>query len=250
MKKLLTILMALLVAAAFVTGCTNNDNVEDDVEVNTEVETPADDETEVETPVDDETPVEDETPVDDKTENNEELPEVPELPVQPEVETPVEDEAPVVDETPVEDETPAEDEIEAPAADSLMGIMDRINAEKPVELMLMPMELDLTDLDGLKYFTGLDSADKIDSALVCEPMIGSIAYSSVLVRVKDAADAADVAEAMKNGIDQRKWMCVEADDLSVATSGDLVYLFMIDTEYADTVTSAQMMEAFNTVCAG
>ena len=45
----------------------------------------------------------------------------------------------------------------------------------------------------LKSSTGLDSAEEISEAAVSEAMIGSIPYSMVLVRVKDAANARAVA---------------------------------------------------------
>ena len=43
-------------------------------------------------------------------------------------------------------------------------------------------------LNGLSY-TGLSSNENIDAVVVSEPMIGSQAYSLVLVKVKDGQDA-------------------------------------------------------------
>ena len=83
-------------------------------------------------------------------------------------------------------------------------------------------------------------------------MIGSIPYSLVMVRVNDAADAQTVAQEMKDGIDQRKWVCVEADDMKVSGSGDVVMLIMISSlpDYAESITPAQVTEAFKEVCGG
>ena len=52
-------------------------------------------------------------------------------------------------------------------------------------------------------------------------MMGSMAFSMVLVRVAEDTDSKTVAESMKSGIDTRKWICVEADDLKVAGFGDV-----------------------------
>ena len=52
---------------------------------------------------------------------------------------------------------------------------------------------------------------------------------------------------MKNGINPRKWICVEADDIASAYAGNVVMLFMVSSDFADTVTSAQMVDAFNAV---
>ena len=80
--------------------------------------------------------------------------------------------------------------------------------------------------------------------------MGSQAYSLAVVRVKDAADAAATAQAMADGIDQRKWICVEADTLRVMTKGPVVVLFMVDSRLADTVTIDDIEKAFTTVCGG
>jgi len=130
-------------------------------------------------------------------------------------------------------------------------IIDMIYEEFPVaDLPLGTIEIDLADADAVKMFTGLDSADKIDSAAASESMMGSQAYSLVVVKVKDAADAETVAKEMMNGIDQRKWICVEADDLRVAAAGDTVVLMMVSSEHADVVTAADITDAFGAVAGG
>ena len=79
-------------------------------------------------------------------------------------------------------------------------------------------------------------------------MMGSIAFSMVAVQVAEGADAEAVAEAMKNGIDTRKWICVEANDLMVSTSNDVALLIMVDSNNG--LTAQSFVDAFNTVVAG
>lgn len=130
-------------------------------------------------------------------------------------------------------------------------IIDMINKKAPaVEFPLGTIEIDINDADALKMFTGLSSADKITGAAASEAMMGSQAYSLVVVKVKDAKNAETVLEEMVNGIDQRKWICVEADDLSAAAVGDVVVLMMVDSEYADTITSKDVIDAFSGICGG
>lgn len=131
---------------------------------------------------------------------------------------------------------------------SLSDLVDKIYAEKDSGLRVMTLDVDLTNPDTLKSYTGLDSADKVKEAVVSEAMIGSQAYSLVLVRVNDAADVKDVADAMKEGINPAKWICVCADDLQVVTSGDVACLIMVDPELSDTVTSQEIVDAFQKVC--
>ena len=130
-------------------------------------------------------------------------------------------------------------------------IIDMIYGECPVaDLPLGTIEIDLADADAVKMFTGLDSADKIDSAAASESMMGAQAYSLVVVKVKDAADAEAVATEMMNGIDQRKWICVEADDLRVAAAGDTVVLMMVSSQHADVVTAEGIINGFEAVAGG
>lgn len=74
-------------------------------------------------------------------------------------------------------------------------------------------------------------------ALVSEPIIGSIAHSVGLVRVKDAADAEGVAASIRENMDPRKWICVEAEKTEVIAHGDTV-LMVMSTEDAATAIAA------------
>ncbi len=130
-------------------------------------------------------------------------------------------------------------------------IIEKIYGEYPVaDLPLGTIEIDLADPDALMMFTGLSSADKISAAAASESMMGAQAYSLVVVKVKDAKDAEAVATEMMNGIDQRKWICVEADDLRVAAAGDTVVLMMIGSAHADVATAKDIIDAFGTVAGG
>ncbi|HIT34650.1 MAG TPA: hypothetical protein IAC31_08530 [Candidatus Faecousia intestinigallinarum] len=136
--------------------------------------------------------------------------------------------------------------------EELSVIIDNIYTQQPLEIAVSTQEVDISDTEfALKSFTGLSSNELIQEAAVSESMIGSIAYSMVLVRVKDAKDARSVAEEMKAGIDQRKWICVEADDLMVAGYGDVVMLIMVSSAFAEEGLTAQtMVDAFAAVCGG
>lgn len=135
---------------------------------------------------------------------------------------------------------------------TLEEILAAIYEEKKPEMPLMENAVDLTDPDATLYCTGLSKEDTemVEEVLVSEPAMGSQAYSLVLLRVKDENDAEAVASAVKNGIDPRKWICVEADDLRACASGDVVMFVMMSTVFADTITCDQVVEAFKTVAGG
>lgn len=75
--------------------------------------------------------------------------------------------------------------------------------------------------------------------------MSSIAFSLVMVRTADAVDPKEVAQAMKEGINPRKWICVEADDMLVAGCGDVVMLIMLASE--DGMTAQSFVDAFQSV---
>ena len=100
----------------------------------------------------------------------------------------------------------------------------------------------------MESYTGLEDAGKLTEAAAYEPMIGSIAFSMVMVRVAPGEDAKAVAEGMKAGVDPRKWICVEADDLLVAGRGDVVMLIMVSS--ANEMTAQSFVDAFQKVVGG
>lgn len=145
--------------------------------------------------------------------------------------------------------TEAPTEVPVSVEETCEELLNKIIEEQPVEFMGGTLPIDLTDTseDGLwavKYYTGLDNADQISEASVYEPMIGSIAFSMVMVRVPNDGTKT-VAEAMKAGIDTRKWICVEADDLLVAGYADMVMLIMVDSTTG--MTAQSFVDAFQKV---
>jgi len=129
-------------------------------------------------------------------------------------------------------------------------LLNQIVEKQPVEFMggIIPVDLTDTSEDGLwniNYFTGLKDASQITEVSVFEPMMGSIAFSMVMVRVAPEAGSKTVAESMKNGIDTRKWVCVGADEVLVAGYADMVMLIMVDTNTG--LTAQSFVDAFQSV---
>lgn len=140
---------------------------------------------------------------------------------------------------------------------TLSGTMEeninKIIGENPVEFMggVIPLDLEDASEDALLAFesyTGLQTRDWITDGAVYEPMMGSLAFSLVLVRVADAAKAEQVARDMKANIDPRKWICVEADQVMLAGCGDVVMFIMLDSQNGQTAQS--FVDAFQKVCGG
>ncbi len=166
----------------------------------------------------------------------------------------VETTAPVIEETEApETEAP---ETEAPAIDdsAVKALIADIYANHaPLELMLdtipneyFPIE---SIMESITYYTGLADGSKIAEIAISEPMMGQ-AYSLVVIQTMSADDAAAVAQEMYDNIDQRKWICVEADTKTAAYCGDIVLFFMVNSDFAEQVTTESMVEAFKAAVDG
>ena len=110
---------------------------------------------------------------------------------------------------------------------NLSDILDKIYADIPEDEFPMALEkFEVTEENVAQYLGTSDIEFK--EALASESMIGSFAYSVVLLRVKDGADVEKVKTQIKENVNPRKWICVwvEDENVIVDSKGDLVILIM------------------------
>lgn len=140
---------------------------------------------------------------------------------------------------------------------SLEGTMEentmKVMEIAPVEFMggIIPVDLTDTSEDGkwaVSYFTGLSDAAKITDVAVYESMMGSQAFSLVMVRTAEGTDPKAVAEEMKSGIDPRKWICVGADEIMAAGYSDTVMFIMVDSQLG--LKAQSYVDAFTQIAGG
>lgn len=87
-----------------------------------------------------------------------------------------------------------------------------------------------TDMqDNIEYYIGTRDIE-FEEILASEPMMGSIAYSVVLVKMKDGADIESAKKAILENVDPRKWICVEVprEDVIVKNRGNVIILIMVE----------------------
>lgn len=128
---------------------------------------------------------------------------------------------------------------------NLLAVIDQIYELEPIDFDVINTEVDLSDKEQVKYFTGLKETSKIKGAVASEGAMMPSAYSLVLVQLESETDSEEVAEKMLNGIDPFKWICVGAEDLQVVAQGDLIMLFMTSSEA--TQTSDDFVAAFSEI---
>lgn len=130
---------------------------------------------------------------------------------------------------------------------TLSELCTKLYETNPLELPVMTegAPVDLADADSLKYYLGVEDTAAFTEVIFSETMMGSQAYSLVLAKVADTAKTEELKASILNGVDTRKWICVEADQVRVASSADLIMFIMVDSSFGATIAD-DMVEAFKT----
>lgn len=120
---------------------------------------------------------------------------------------------------------------------TLEEIMEKVYADIPEEERpMMLMNTELTD-ENVEYYLG--TADiKYEEAIASESGVGSIAHSVVLVRVSDDTNVEDAKSKIKENVDSRKWICVEAETVKVESKGNLIILIMSSNDNVEKIENS------------
>ncbi|MBE7021546.1 MAG: DUF4358 domain-containing protein [Ruminococcaceae bacterium] len=120
---------------------------------------------------------------------------------------------------------------------SLGGIMDRIYEGVKAELP-NTMQMEITK-ETSEFYLGIPEME-FEEAIASEPMMGSIAHSICLVKVKDGTDIEKVKAEIKEKVNPRKWICVGVDreDVIVINKGNIILLII------DQIAPAEFKESF------
>ena len=103
--------------------------------------------------------------------------------------------------------------------------MEKVYADVPENQRPMMLgNIEVTN-ENVAMYLGTEDIE-FEEALASEPGIGSIAHSVVVIKLKDGEDAASVAAEIKEKINPRKWVCVEAEEVEVESKGNLIILIM------------------------
>lgn len=120
----------------------------------------------------------------------------------------------------------------------LEDLMTKVYEGIPEEELPMFLENQSLTEDNIEYYIGTKDI-KWKEAIASESMTNSIAHSVVLIRMADDATTKDIEDAkkmIKEKVDPRKWICVEAEKVYVENKGNLIILIMSDGR-ADTLKS-------------
>lgn len=112
---------------------------------------------------------------------------------------------------------------------TLPDLMKKVYQDIPEDSLPMYLQdIEVTEENVENYLGTKDIEFK--EALASESGVGSFAYSVVLVRVSEGADVEKTKKEIKDNIDPRKWICVEAEYVAVENKGDLIIVILADNE--------------------
>ena len=134
-----------------------------------------------------------------------------------------------------------EKNVEGELSDIMEKVYEKMYADVPEEerpmlgtVNVLEKTEGVTDEDikaQVEYAIGTSEID-YKEIYESKPMIGSIAYSVVLVRMEENADIEAAKTAIKENVDPRKWICAEVpkENVIVKSKGDLIILIMVENE--------------------
>lgn len=111
-------------------------------------------------------------------------------------------------------------------ADLPQDFRDTLDGYTTVELT-DDLEISVLGTDEITYTEGV----------VSMPMMSSIAYQCVLLRV-DEGDVETAKQALQSNADVDKWVCVSAETMLIESRGDVIFFIMAGKDEAYALSSA------------
>lgn len=100
--------------------------------------------------------------------------------------------------------------------------------EMPALLSRMITEEEFEYLVCTPYVEGMEAA-------ISEPMMGSIAHSVIVLEVPEGADVEAIRADIEANADPRRWICVEAEQVTVVANGNTILFVMSTADLSTTV---------------
>ena len=127
---------------------------------------------------------------------------------------------------------------EAISSMSLEDVMNALYEGIAEDEMPMFGEDVVINEDNVEWYLGTTEA-VFDEGLAREPLIGSIAHSTVLLRVEDEKQIDATMELVRNSVNTNKWVCVGIDpsELVLEKKGNVILMIIDAVGIKDTMLS-------------
>lgn len=126
--------------------------------------------------------------------------------------------------------------IEGDLADVMAQIYEGVNVDAETKEAMQGYVTDTLTADNEQAILGVEGVSYTEGVYSI-PMISSIAYQCVLIRVSPD-DVENVKTMLKENADVNKWVCVSAETVLVENVGDVVLFIMCDKDTAYAVSES------------
>lgn len=126
--------------------------------------------------------------------------------------------------------------IEGNLADVMAQIYEGVNVDAETKEAMQGYVTDTLTADNEQAILGVAGISYMEG-VYSVPMISSIAYQCVLLRVSPD-DVENVKTTLKENADVDKWVCVSAETVLVENVGDVVLFVMCDKDTAYAVSES------------
>lgn len=126
--------------------------------------------------------------------------------------------------------------IEGDLKDIMAKIYEGVDIDAEAKQAMQEYVCDSLTADNEEALLGVADVPYIEG-VYSVPMISSIAYQCVLIRV-EPEEVETVKTMLKENADVNKWVCVSAETVLVENVGDLVLFIMSDKDAAYAVSAA------------
>lgn len=106
-------------------------------------------------------------------------------------------------------------------AEGELPMLEKTDMKTLIDSEMFNLEADL----GIKELN-------YEEATVSFPTIGSVPHQVVVIKLKESEDAVTVTANIKEKINPRKWICVEAEKVFVENRGNVIIAVMADEKSA------------------
>lgn len=123
-------------------------------------------------------------------------------------------------------------------AESCAEILDKVydNAKVDQDLRDSFESFEKSTIEPANAENILGTADiSYTDSVFSAPMMSSIAYQCVLLRVEEGQDIEEAKALLKEKADPRKWVCVEAESVVVENVGDVILYIMASEKDASAI---------------
>lgn len=121
----------------------------------------------------------------------------------------------------------------------LEKIYETADLDKDFKKSLQHYQTVKLNQENIKGYLGNEDV-KFTEGISSAPMMSSIPYELILLKLDENADVDAVKSAIKENANPRKWVCVEAEEVIVESIDNTVLFLMANKTEADPIKNAFM----------